>query len=100
VWQDRKFQEDQSSGSELNEESTNAVKVKFTLEEATKAQKGVEVQLYSFFNNYTRWGWVINVTPRHLTPWKGTRYPLHCTEGWVDTWPVLAGTENLTPTRF
>jgi hypothetical protein len=26
------------------------VKVKFTLEQATKAQRGVEVQLYSFFN--------------------------------------------------
>jgi hypothetical protein len=33
MWQNRKFQENQSSGSELNEMSTNAIKVKFTLEE-------------------------------------------------------------------
>jgi hypothetical protein len=39
VWQDRKFQEDQSSGSELNEGFKKAVKVKFTLEQAKKAQK-------------------------------------------------------------
>jgi len=33
--------------------------VKFTLEEAMKAQRGVQVSLYSFFNLGTRWVWVI-----------------------------------------
>jgi hypothetical protein len=42
VWKDRKFQEDQSSGSELYEESTNAVKVKFTPEQAKKAQRRIQ----------------------------------------------------------
>ena len=38
------------------------VKVKVTLEQATKAQRGVELQLYSFFNLSARWsGWL---TPR------------------------------------
>jgi hypothetical protein len=36
------FQEDHSSGSELKEGSTNAVKVTFTLEQATKAQRRVQ----------------------------------------------------------
>jgi len=33
------------------------VKVKFSLEQATKAQRGgVDAQLYSFFNLCARWG--------------------------------------------
>jgi hypothetical protein len=32
------------------------VKVKFTLEQTTKAQRGVEVELYSFLNLGARWG--------------------------------------------
>jgi hypothetical protein len=44
------------------------VKVKFALQQVTKAQRGVEVQLYSFFNLGARWGWVVNVTPRPLNP--------------------------------
>ena len=31
------------------------VKVMVTLEQATKAQRGVEVQLYTFFNLGARW---------------------------------------------
>jgi hypothetical protein len=52
------------------------VKVKFTLEQATKAQGGVEVQLYSFFNLGAWWGLVVNAIPRPLYPGK-TRYPLY-----------------------
>jgi hypothetical protein len=38
------------------------VQAKFTLEQAMKAQRGVEVKLDSFFNIYARyWGWL---TPR------------------------------------
>jgi hypothetical protein len=32
------------------------VKAKFTLEQATKAQRGSELDLYSFFNFSARWG--------------------------------------------
>jgi hypothetical protein len=46
------------------------VKVKFTLEQATKAQRGSRgtAQLYSFLNLGVRWGWVVNATPRPLYP--------------------------------
>jgi hypothetical protein len=36
--------------------------------QAKKAQKGVEVQLCSFFNLGARRGWVVNTTPRQLYP--------------------------------
>ena len=32
--------------------------VKFTLEQATEAQIGIELYLYSIFNLAARWGWV------------------------------------------
>jgi hypothetical protein len=35
------------------------------------------VQLYSFFKLGTRWGWVVNATPRPLYPGKESRYPLY-----------------------
>ena len=44
------------------------VKVKFTLQQAMKSQRGVEESLYSFLNLGTRWGWVVNATPRPLYP--------------------------------
>jgi hypothetical protein len=31
-----------------------------------KAQRGVEVGLYSFFNLGTRWGWAVNAMPHLL----------------------------------
>jgi hypothetical protein len=34
-----------------------------------KAQREVEVQLYSFFNLGVRWRWVVNATLRPLYPW-------------------------------
>ena len=47
------------------------VKVNITLEEATKAQRGVEAYLCSFLNLGTRWRWLVNATPRPLfTPGK------------------------------
>jgi hypothetical protein len=39
-------------------------KIKFTLEQAMKTQRGVEVYVYSFFNLRARWGWVI-IIPHH-----------------------------------
>jgi hypothetical protein len=42
-----------------------------------KAQSGVELQLYSFFNLGTRRGWVVNAKPCLFSPGKETRYPLY-----------------------
>ena len=42
------------------------VKVKVTLEQAMKAQRGSRALLYSFFNLGSRSGWVVNVTLRPL----------------------------------
>ena len=50
-------------------------KLKFKLEQATKAQK----KLYSFFNFGARWRLVVNATPRSLypPPLRKTQYPLY-----------------------
>jgi len=49
--------------------------VKFTVEEAMKAQR---VQLYPFFNLSCGWGGWPTPRPGHFTPEKETRYhPLH-----------------------
>jgi len=57
------------------------VKVKFTVEKVTKAQRGVEVQLCSLFNFGARWEWVVNAKPRPLYPRE--RPGTHCVGGWV-----------------
>jgi hypothetical protein len=44
------------------------VKVKFTLEQTTKAQKGIEVRHFSFFNLKARCRWVVNATFRPFYP--------------------------------
>jgi hypothetical protein len=49
-------------------------KGKFTLELATKAQRGVEIWLYSF-NLGARWGGWSNATPRTLYLWKRDPVP-------------------------
>jgi len=56
-----------------------AVNIKFTLEQATKVQRGIEVKLYSFFNLGSGWGWVVNAKPRPLYPLE--RPGTHCTGG-------------------
>jgi len=40
----------------------------FTIEQATKTQKRVELELYYSFNHGPRCGWVVNATPRPLYP--------------------------------
>jgi len=40
-----------------------------------------EVQIYSFFNLGSRWGWFVNATPRPLYPRE--RPGTHCIGGWV-----------------
>jgi hypothetical protein len=61
-------------------------KVKFTIEEAMKTNRGSRGIdrgsrgiVYSFLNLGARWGWSSTSRPGRLTP--GT----HCTEGWVDS---------------
>jgi hypothetical protein len=57
------------------------VEVKFTLEQARKAQRGAEVLFYSFFNLSTRCGWMVNASPWPLYPQE--RHGCQCTGGWV-----------------
>ena len=53
------------------------VKVRFTLEQATRAPEGVDVQLYSFLNLGGRWGGWSTPRPDHFTHGKETRYVLY-----------------------
>jgi hypothetical protein len=62
-------------------QSERRVKINFTLKQATKSQRGVEVQPYSLFNLGARWGWVVNATPRPLYPRE--RPGTYCIRGWV-----------------
>jgi hypothetical protein len=48
------------------------VKVKFTLDQATKSRRGSRLVLYSFFNLGAGWGCVVNSKPLG-----NTRYPLN-----------------------
>jgi hypothetical protein len=56
-------------------------KIQFTLEQATKAQKGSTYIVYSFFNLGSRCGWVVNIATRLL--YARERLGTHCTGGWV-----------------
>jgi hypothetical protein len=77
-------------------DSKGKVKVKFTLQQATKAQAGEEVELYTSFNLGARLGWVVNATPRPLYPQE--RPGTHCIGGWVDPKAGLDGAEKLAHT--
>jgi hypothetical protein len=48
------------------------VKIKITLEQTTKTQRGSRGVGLLFFNLGTRWGWVVNATPRPLYPRENT----------------------------
>jgi hypothetical protein len=56
-------------------------KVNYTVEQATKAQRGLEVLLYFFFNLGARRGWVVNATTRPL--YHLERLGTHCIGSWV-----------------
>jgi hypothetical protein len=43
--------------------------------------EGVEVYLHSLLNLGSRWGWVVNATPRPLYPQQ--RHITPCIEGWL-----------------
>jgi hypothetical protein len=55
-------------------------KVKFTLEQAMKAQRGSR-GIALLINLSARWGWVVNAMPQLLYPWE--RSSTHCIRGWV-----------------
>ena len=71
------------------------VNVKFTLEQAAKAQRG---SVTLFFNLGARWGWVVNATPRPLYPQErlGTLCTVVQEAGWA-AGPVWTGAEYLAP---
>jgi len=65
-------------------------KVKFTLEQATKAQ------FYSFFNLSSSWECVVTVTSQLLYPWGRNPVPTTEEARWAPE-PVWIGVENLIP---
>jgi len=69
--------------------------MKFNLEQATKAQRGIRGIAYSSFNFGARWGWVVNATPRPL--YRRERSCTHCIEGWVGPRAGLDGCEKPCP---
>jgi len=72
------------------------VKVKFTLEQATKAQRGSR-GIALLFNLSTRWGvWSMQL-PSHFTP--GKRPGTHCIGGWVGPRASLEGCGKSCPHR-
>jgi hypothetical protein len=46
----------------------NRLKANFSLKQAVKIQRGVELQFYTFFNLGAGWGWVVKATTRLLYP--------------------------------
>jgi len=73
------------------------VKVKYTLEQVMRAQRGSRGIALLFFNLGARRGWVANATPRPLYPRK--RPATSYTGGWVDPKAGLEGWKNLAPHR-
>jgi hypothetical protein len=51
-------------------------KVKFTLEQATKAQRGRGGVAVFFLSPWCYLGWVVNTTPRPLYPWERDPLPI------------------------
>ena len=73
------------------------LKVNFTLEQATKAQRGVEAQLYFFFYLGVRWGGWSTSRPGRFTPRKDP-VPIVQEVG-LAAGPVWTGAENFAPHR-
>jgi len=71
--------------------------MKFSLEQATNTQRGINVYLYSFFNLGARWVWVVKATPRPLYPRE--RPGTHCIGGWVGPRAGLDGCRKSRPYR-
>ena len=75
--------------------SSLKVKVKFTLEQATKAWRGGEACLYSL-TSALDWGWVVSATPQPLYPRKGPG--ARFIGGWLGPRAGLDCAEYLAPT--
>ena len=73
------------------------VKVKFTLEQATKAHRWSRGIALLFLNLGARWRWVVNATPRSLSPRE--RPITHCIGGWVGLRAGLDGYRKSPPHR-
>ena len=73
------------------------IKVNFTLKQATKAQRGVEVWFHSFFNFGARWSGWSTPHPAALPPGKGSG--THCIGGWVGLRAGLDRCEKSRPHR-
>jgi hypothetical protein len=71
---------------------------RYTLQQATKAQRGVEVYLYSFLNLGVRWGGCSTPRPGRFTSRKDP-VPIVQEVGWAPG-PVGTGVENLVPTEI
>jgi hypothetical protein len=52
------------------------VKVNFTLEQDTKFQRGIRGTALHFLNLGSRWGWVVNATPRPIYRWERDPIPI------------------------
>ena len=72
-------------------------KVKFTLKQAMKTQRGVEMQLYFFFNLGVRWWLVVDSTPRSLCSRERDTKPIVQEAVWAPG-PFWTGEENLVST--
>ena len=72
-------------------------KKKFTLEQAMNARRGVEIQLYSFFNLGDTRQQVFNATPRPLHPRERDPVLIVQEAGWAPG-PIWTSAENLDPT--
>ena len=85
-------------GPMKQESDVDRVKVKFTLEQTTKAQRGSKVQLFSFLNLCARWGGCSTPRPGRFTPEKDP-VPI-VQEGGCAPGPVWTGALNLAPSGF
>ena len=70
------------------------VNEKFILEEAMKAQRGVQVKLSSLFKTGTRWGWQVDAMAQPLYPQEGEPVPVLQEVGQAPG-PVWTRVENL-----
>ena len=75
------------------------VKVKFTLEQATKTRGGGSRCIALLFNLGARWRRVVNATPRPLYPREIEPVPIVQEVGWAPG-PIWTVAENLAPSEF
>jgi hypothetical protein len=61
-----------------------------------KVKRGVDAQLYSFFNLAIRWGWMFNYTPRPPYLRERQLVPILRWLAGLQNW-VSAGAENIAP---